>query len=250
MEVHHHPDLHHEKKKIKEYLLEFVMIFLAVTLGFFAETIRESISERHRENDYIVGLVNNVQNDISELKGLISRNDAELKGIDSLLRVSKENLSRTVGQDSFYYYGIQYTFAVHIFQFNDLTLVQLRNAGGYSVIKTGGVADSIALYESKNNSIKIQERFYVDNGVQTWTSFKQVFDGTIANDFFDVYKVTGKIPSNIDVLISKDGEKMSLLRNNYWIFSGTVKAYNSILVEHRQWLQNFVVFLKREYDLR
>jgi len=105
MEVHHHPDLHHEKKKIKEYLLEFVMIFLAVTLGFFAETIRESISERHRENDYIVGLVNNVQNDISELKGLISRNDAELKGIDSLLRVSKENLSRTVGQDSFYYYG-------------------------------------------------------------------------------------------------------------------------------------------------
>jgi hypothetical protein len=41
MEVHHHPDLHHEKKKFKEYLLEFVMIFLAVTLGFFAETIRE-----------------------------------------------------------------------------------------------------------------------------------------------------------------------------------------------------------------
>jgi hypothetical protein len=32
MEVHHH---HHvEKKKFKEYFLEFLMIFLAVTLGF------------------------------------------------------------------------------------------------------------------------------------------------------------------------------------------------------------------------
>jgi hypothetical protein len=56
MEVHHHPDLHHRRKKWKEYFLEFLMIFLAVTLGFFAETVREKISEKHRENDYIVGI--------------------------------------------------------------------------------------------------------------------------------------------------------------------------------------------------
>jgi hypothetical protein len=34
MEVHHHPDLHHEQKPWKEYILEFVMLFLAVTMGF------------------------------------------------------------------------------------------------------------------------------------------------------------------------------------------------------------------------
>jgi cell division protein FtsB len=38
MEVHHHP--HVEKKNFKEYFLEFLMIFLAVTMGFFAESIR------------------------------------------------------------------------------------------------------------------------------------------------------------------------------------------------------------------
>ena len=32
MEVHHHPDLHHKPKKWKEYFLEFLMIFLAVTM--------------------------------------------------------------------------------------------------------------------------------------------------------------------------------------------------------------------------
>jgi hypothetical protein len=37
MEVHHHP--HVEKKSFKEYLLEGLMIFVAVTMGFFAETI-------------------------------------------------------------------------------------------------------------------------------------------------------------------------------------------------------------------
>jgi len=39
MEVHHHPDV--EKKGFKEYLLEGLMIFLAVTMGFFAESYRE-----------------------------------------------------------------------------------------------------------------------------------------------------------------------------------------------------------------
>ena len=34
MEVHHHPDLHHKPKAWKEYLLEGLMIFLAVTMGF------------------------------------------------------------------------------------------------------------------------------------------------------------------------------------------------------------------------
>jgi hypothetical protein len=34
MEVHHHPNLHHEKKPWKEYILEGLMIFFAVTMGF------------------------------------------------------------------------------------------------------------------------------------------------------------------------------------------------------------------------
>jgi hypothetical protein len=53
MEVHHHPDLHHEKKPWKEYILEFVMIFLAVTMGFFAESLRENISENSNAKDFL-----------------------------------------------------------------------------------------------------------------------------------------------------------------------------------------------------
>ncbi|HEY5464391.1 MAG TPA: hypothetical protein VIJ95_14105 [Hanamia sp.] len=53
MEVHHHPDLHHKKKNFKEYFLEFLMIFLAVTLGFFTESYREQLVEREREDSPI-----------------------------------------------------------------------------------------------------------------------------------------------------------------------------------------------------
>ena len=51
MEVHHHPKV--EKKNFKEYLLEGLMIFIAVTLGFFAESIREHFTEVRVTNEYL-----------------------------------------------------------------------------------------------------------------------------------------------------------------------------------------------------
>jgi hypothetical protein len=43
MEVHHHP--HVEKKNFKEYFLEFLMIFLAVTMAFIGENMRELLCD-------------------------------------------------------------------------------------------------------------------------------------------------------------------------------------------------------------
>jgi len=57
MEVHHHPDLHHKAKPWKEYLLEYLMIFLAVMTGFFAESFREHLGDKSKEREYLVSLV-------------------------------------------------------------------------------------------------------------------------------------------------------------------------------------------------
>ena len=51
MEVHHHP--HVENKSFKQYFLEFLMIFLAVTMGFVAENIREYIAETKSAHQYL-----------------------------------------------------------------------------------------------------------------------------------------------------------------------------------------------------
>lgn len=249
MEVHHHPDLHHKKKNWKEYPLEFLMIFLAVTLGFFAETIRENISQKHREKDYISGLINNVQNDTTDLAGLITRNDLELRGIDSLMKISKHGFTNIAVQDSIFYFALKYTMSLHLFQFNDLTLVQLRNAGGYSLIKTKNVADSIALYESRNNDIKLQEKFVTDYYVQTWNAFKQIFDGTVSKAFYDSYGKTNKIPSDLYVLISKDEGRIDLLYNNYWTYAIVLNGYDNLLKNHLEYLKEFLIFLKRNYKL-
>ena len=54
MEVHHHPKV--EIKSFKEYLLEGLMIFVAVTMGFFAENIREHFSDKKNEKQIIIAL--------------------------------------------------------------------------------------------------------------------------------------------------------------------------------------------------
>ena len=69
MEVHHphHPT---HKKKWSEYLLEFFMLFLAVTLGFFAENVRETINKNESEIETIIILKQNLAKDTSRLNYL------------------------------------------------------------------------------------------------------------------------------------------------------------------------------------
>ena len=67
MEIHHHPDLHHDRKKWKEYFLEFLMIFLAVCLGFIAENIREHISEHRNARILAQSMLEDLKKDTASL---------------------------------------------------------------------------------------------------------------------------------------------------------------------------------------
>jgi hypothetical protein len=73
MEIHHHPQLHHKPKPWKEYFLEFLMIFLAVTMGFFAESYREHLVDKRKEREIITALFNDIKKDTANLNIIINR---------------------------------------------------------------------------------------------------------------------------------------------------------------------------------
>jgi hypothetical protein len=70
MEV-HHP--HVEKKRFKEYFLEFLMLFLAVTLGFFAESLRERIAEHAKEKEYMASLASELKYDCAQYDSVLHK---------------------------------------------------------------------------------------------------------------------------------------------------------------------------------
>jgi hypothetical protein len=90
MEVHHphHPT---HKKKWSEYIIEFVMLFTAVTLGFFAENIREHIAENEKKRELMKIVALDLQRDLKQLE--FHKQDVNLKVVtcDSIYPVLKMN---------------------------------------------------------------------------------------------------------------------------------------------------------------
>src|SRR5580704_12045883 len=81
MEVHHHPEV--EKKGFKEYLLEGLMIFIAVLMGFIAENIRESITEHKRAAEFAQSYYESIKKDTTQLYAAIRFSKHKLAACDS-----------------------------------------------------------------------------------------------------------------------------------------------------------------------
>ena len=77
MEVHHphHPT---HKKKWSEYLLEFFMLFLAVSLGFLAENIREHYVEKERSHELVASFIKDVETNVTYIDSLMKNNHSSI----------------------------------------------------------------------------------------------------------------------------------------------------------------------------
>jgi hypothetical protein len=128
MEVHHHPDLHHRKKKWKEYLLEFLMIFLAVTLGFIAENIRESISEHERAKVFAASMLKDLEADTAQLKPYRTYFDYAASNVDTLMQMLSSHDLKDIPTGKLYWYGL-WGGAHRFFVPNDATFQQMKSSG-------------------------------------------------------------------------------------------------------------------------
>ena len=74
MEVHHphHPT---HKKKWSEYIIEFLMLFAAVTLGFFAENVREHKIMNERKDQNLFSILQDLKQDSIYLESTIKYSD-------------------------------------------------------------------------------------------------------------------------------------------------------------------------------
>jgi hypothetical protein len=128
MEVHHHPDLHHKKKKWKEYFLEFLMIFLAVTLGFIAENVRESISEHERAKVFAASMLKDLEADTALLRPYRVYFDYAASNVDTLMQMLSSHDLKDIPTGKLYWYGL-FGGAYAFFIPNDATFQQMKSSG-------------------------------------------------------------------------------------------------------------------------
>ncbi|GAC1592650.1 MAG: hypothetical protein NVS3B19_14380 [Ginsengibacter sp.] len=154
MEVHKHPHHVAHTKKWFEYLLEFVMLFLAVYLGFVAENIREGHVEKEREMQYIKSFYEDISGDQNKLQDLLSFMNLLQKAADTLPVLLKHANIKTPANDIYYYIRQLYRTPVINLYTTDRTYVQLRNSGGMRLIESKQLSDSIISYNKFIESIQ------------------------------------------------------------------------------------------------
>jgi hypothetical protein len=142
MEVHHSHHTGH-KKKWTEFLLEFIMLFAAVSLGFLAENIREGQVEDHRAKEYLELFKNEVIRNNKTIDSVLKQNTPMLIGNERVvygLLNNDKNLSLSKLADTLNLYTYRFSNDKRIFD-------QMKNSGALRYIKDQMLIDKITAYE-------------------------------------------------------------------------------------------------------
>jgi len=187
-------------------------------------------------------MVKNLGVDTTRLSDIITRTKQQIAGFDSLIKVSKTKLSQIPVQDSLYLMTARYIYYANNFTDDDVTLTQLRNAGGYRLIRNSDVTDSIAEYESRIKDIngEFSDMFASLEKARDNANF--VFDLSVGHNF-------RLHPTATPVLITTDSSKIYNYYNSCWLVLLGLDGYEHMLEDQLQYTNRLIAFLKKEYDM-
>lgn len=144
----HHPHVHSHAdghKSWKSYFSEFVMLFLAVTLGFFVENFREHFVERNRERVVMRQVLEDLRTDrLRADSNLVLRRWRAAK-MDSLLAVQAGGAPSSHAAEV-YYFG-QMVRNRYLFQPSTGAFVQLESGGGLRLVDNVEVIRAVQKYQ-------------------------------------------------------------------------------------------------------
>jgi hypothetical protein len=145
MEVHHHA--HSPRKKWTHYFWEFLMLFLAVFCGFFAEYQLEHKIEKERGKQYILSFSEDLKTDTAQFNLLIkelTEQQSVLENIVSCFDTVTRKANSTECLKAIIINSIGFTDYIY----TDRTIQQLKYAGGLRLIEDKEIADSIVKYDA------------------------------------------------------------------------------------------------------
>lgn len=255
MEVHHHRDINHKPKNWKGYFLEFLMIFLAVSMGFFAESYRERLLDKEKEKQSIESVIQCLATDTVQLENIINANIKVVAHLDSLLLLKNADLSIAENKRKFLLHSIVGFSEDWYFRTNDAALQQLKSSGMLRLIRKQNIIDSIFTYDLKNRAIVAQETDCYFIFKEDFLDYKRAVDLSFFGDTmvlkYDLgYSSSTLVLKDIDgISISPDKEKIKSLFGNAATLAVPDKAYINLMQEQLSYGKRLIAFLKQEFHL-
>ncbi len=173
MEVHHHAH-HHGMKNWKSYFWEFLMLFLAVTLGFFVENQREHYIENLRAKEFSKSLIQDLQNDITAIRKHKKIASMYIALADSLINLSQTRLEgRAAARFSFYTRFMYWTGSII---WNRATFEQIKNSGSLRYFKNQQLLEKLMKYDGIINDIEMEAYNHQVRGNLLVKNINQIID--------------------------------------------------------------------------
>jgi len=255
MEVHHHPKV--EKKRFKEYFLEFVMIFLAVTMGFFAETIRENITEHRRAQEFAESMLRDLQEDTVQLTSYRDYFDFAASATDTLQQIVANTEPANIPSGKLYWYGL-FGGAHRYFVPNDQTFQQMKSTGSLRYF-TRKVASAVGRYDRFCRLIQSIELMDGNIYAEVRKLRAQLFDfryNDIANTIFQTRLTDVSHSRRLDSFMRSNPP---LLSNNRILFNQYIELVRSRFLRRSmvgyadstlKEASSLISELKKEYHLK
>ncbi len=233
-----HPHRNHPKRNFKDYIYEFIMIFVAITGSFFMENMRERVVEHRKEKDYIVRLTRDIREDTTNLKYLIRSIRKQRKGLDNLAVLIEKPVSDMDTNDVKKFIIL---LADNLNDFNpfitrDITMSQLKSTGDLRLIKNSEVSDRIVIYYA---DIQYYQKLADSNEKFINESFAVEMKFIDFNRIFKTWRM--------DIA---DANNMRELGNRCSIFNIQLRAYQERLKTIYEQSTSLLKYLKEEYNLK
>jgi hypothetical protein len=160
MEIHH--TSHHDKsKERKTYFFDFLMLFLAITAGFFVENQREHFLEHQREKQYAQSLYDDLKVDTSIIHRVRDYKKWNGEKMDSLLTIlASSDIHR---QNELIYYFERLLTVNDVFTAQDVTYQQLQSSGNFRYISNKELYKEISDYYNLYHRYQIMIEGNIDN---------------------------------------------------------------------------------------
>jgi hypothetical protein len=227
MEVHHHAST--PPKKWRHYFWEFLMLFLAVTLGFYAENLREKIIHKEEAKASIRSLLADLQSDLSYLDSILVRNGYSCEMADSLINGLHSDLSNT---SQIYYFARATTANLGYYYSNSKSFEQMKNSGVMKFVRPRSLLDDIGAYYVRFQWLANQTELMRMKADQLHKGNHQLFDSYVFDRMMKIIYAnsTGRTiinrPEGNPPLLSRDPAKLNDVSMNYHYFVTTSRFLN------------------------
>ena len=242
MEVHHHAH-HGGKKNWKSYFWEFLMLFLAVTLGFFVENQREHYIEHIRAKDFSKTLVKDLHNDTALIHDHQKTAGLYIAFADTLLAMSKTRLDGlTASRFSFYTRFMYWTAAI---TWNNATFEQIKNSGSLRYFKNYKLLEKMINYEAIAKQIDMEAYNNTIRGNLMLNQINRIIDPINHHELSKYFLLSLDTLSTktIEQLTSYNSESLENKRAEIREF------LNMIVVQQRNFQRNIDVSWKQAEEL-